>query len=285
YIAISKGTPAWVVRRWQETLDCMKQDGTFKSISNKWLPDACIPKINPKPSSDPCKSTRLQIYTENSPPGNYILRGEVTGFSVAVVREIQKRTGQQGDIQVVPWARGYNMTLADPNVALFSTTRLPQRENLFKWVGPLYRQTWGFYAKKGTKIRIASMQEAKSIARIGTYYKDAKEQYLKKQGFNNLVSTNNNLSNVKRLIQGGIDLWVSSDFNMPYLANQAGISADKLELVYAFRVVDNFIAFSAQTSDKIVQAWQHTLDEIKKDGTYAAFYAQHIELNRDALRP
>ncbi|MBT8371133.1 MAG: transporter substrate-binding domain-containing protein, partial [Deltaproteobacteria bacterium] len=144
---------------------------------------------------------------------------------------------------------------------------------------------WGFYAKKGTKIRIASMQEAKSIARIGTYYKDAKEQYLKKQGFNNLVSTNNNLSNVKRLIQGGIDLWVSSDFNMPYLANQAGISADKLELVYAFRVVDNFIAFSAQTSDKIVQAWQHTLDEIKKDGTYAAFYAQHIELNRDVSLP
>jgi polar amino acid transport system substrate-binding protein len=204
---------------------------------------------------------------------------------VAVVGEIKKRTGHQGEIQVVPWARGYNITLTDPNVALFSTTRLPQRENLFKWVGPLYRQNWGFYAKKGTKIRIKSLEEAKNIARIGTYYKDAKEQFLKKLGFNNLVSTNTNLSNIKHLIQGEIDLWVSSDFNMPYLATQAGISPDQLELVYAFREVDNYIAFSVQTSDVIVQKWQQTLDAIKKDGTYEAFYSHHIVLNKDALSP
>ncbi len=231
------------------------------------------------------QQSTIQIYTENSPPGNYIHQGKVTGFAVAVVREIQKRTGHLGDIQVVPWARGYNMTLTNPNVALFSTSRLPQREDLFKWVGPLYRQTWGFYAKRGTEIRIRSLEEAKTIARIGTYYQDAKEQYLKKQGFNNLVSTNTNLSNIKRLIQGGIDLWVSSDFNMPYLVDQAGISPDQLELVYAFRVVDNFIAFSVQTSDAIVQKWQYTLDEIIEDGTYRAFYSQYIVLNREALRP
>jgi polar amino acid transport system substrate-binding protein len=285
YIAVSKGTPEWVVQRWQETLDCMKQDGTFKRISRKWLPDACIPEIDPTQSNMVCESTTLQIYTENSPPGNYIREEEVTGFAVAVVREIQTRTGYKGDIQVVPWARGYNATLTNPNVALFSTTRLPQREKLFKWVGPLYRQTWGFYAKKGANIHIDSLEDAKALARIGTYHKDAKEQFLTKQGFTNLVSTNTNLSNIKRLIQGSIDLWVSSDFNMPYLARQAGVSPDQMELAYAIRVVDNYIAFSIQTSDAIVQTWQRALDGIKQDGTYSKFYNSHIVIKENPSDP
>jgi len=278
YIAVSKGTPEWVVQRWQETLDCMKQDGTFQAISSRWLPSNCIPAAAPQISTERCKLEEIEIYTENSPPGNYIREGKVTGFAVAVVGEIQKRTGYKGGIQVVPWARGYNTALTKPNVALFSTTRLPQREKSFKWVGPLYRQTWGFYAKKGANIHIDSLEDAKSIARIGTYHKDAKEQFLTKQGFTNLVRTNTNLSNIKRLIQGSIDLWVSSDFNMPYLARQAGVSSDQMELVYAIREVDNYIAFSIQTSDTIVQAWQRALDAIKQDGTYSRFYNDHVML-------
>jgi polar amino acid transport system substrate-binding protein len=69
-------------------------------------------------------------------------------------------------------------------------------------------------------------------------------------------------------MDGSIDLWVSSDFNMPFLARQAGIGPDKLELVFAFKKVQNYIAFSVQTSDALVHQWQQTLDAIKRDGTY-----------------
>jgi polar amino acid transport system substrate-binding protein len=55
---------------------------------------------------------------------------------------------------------------------------------------------------------------------------------------------------------------------MHYLAQQAGVKPDQLELVFAFRTVNNYIAFSIQTSDDIVNLWQRTLDEIKRDGTY-----------------
>ncbi len=69
-------------------------------------------------------------------------------------------------------------------------------------------------------------------------------------------------------MDGSIDLWISSDFNMPFLAHQAGIEPDKLELVFAFKKVRNYIAFSVQTPDALVNQWQHTLDAIKHDGTY-----------------
>ncbi len=211
---------------------------------------------------------KLKIYTEDSPPGNYLDDGKLTGLSVDVIREILDRLKLPDNIDVVPWARGYNLALTQPNVALFSTTRLPQREELFKWVGPLYTQTWGFYGKKGSNLQIDSLDDAKKVTRIGTYYKDAKEQFLKGKGFTNLISANKNISNIKRIMEGKLNLWVSSDFNMHYLAQQAGVDPDQLELVFAFRDVKNYIAFSILTSDDLVNTWQRTLDEIKRNGTY-----------------
>lgn len=135
-------------------------------------------------------------------------------------------------IEVVPWAWGYSLATSQPNVALFSTTRLPQREKLFKWVGPIYSQTWGFYGKNGSGLKINSLEDAKRVARIGTYHKDAKEQYLQAKGFHNLISANKNISNIRHLMDGHIDLWVSSDFNMPFLARQAGVASDNFESVF-----------------------------------------------------
>ncbi len=70
-------------------------------------------------------------------------------------------------------------------------------------------------------------------------------------------------------MEGKLDLWLSSDFNMPYLARQAGVSPSQLKLVHAFREVDNYIAFSIQTPDEIITLWQRILDDLRSDGTYA----------------
>jgi polar amino acid transport system substrate-binding protein len=268
YIAISKGTPQAVAQKWQATLDDMKREGTFRKISQQWLPDENIPRIRPVAAKSEIAPVKLRIYTEDSPPANYLDQGKLKGRSVEIVREILHRLKLPDNIQAVPWARGYSLALTQPNVALFSTTRLPQREKLFKWVGPLYSQTWGFYAKKDSPLKISSLAQAKTVSRIGTYYKDAKEQYLLANGFRNLVSTKKNLSNIRHLMDGSIDLWVSSDFNMPYLAKQAGINPDQLKLVFPFKKVQNYIAFSTQSPDSLVEVWQQTLYELKEDGTY-----------------
>jgi len=274
YIAVSKGTSQVVVDKWQAALDDMKRTGSFERISKQWLPAESIPQIRPVATKSQIAGLKMKIFTEDSPPANYLANGRLNGLSVEIIRQILRRLNLPDNIQVVPWARGYTLALTQPNVALFSTTRLPQREKLFKWVGPLYSQTWGFYARKDSAVKIDSLAQAKTVARIGTYYKDAKEQYLLANGFRNLVSTNKNLSNVRHIMDGSIDLWVSSDFNMPYLAKQAGINPERLRLVLPFKRVQNYIAFSIQSPDALVNRWQQTLDELKQDGTYERLCAQ-----------
>jgi polar amino acid transport system substrate-binding protein len=268
YIAISKQTPAETVERWRVVFENMHRDGTFLSISKKWLHASSIPKIKPSISGAKKQSIPLKIFTEDSPPANYARNGKPAGMAVDIVTEILNRLGKEATIEIVPWARGYRMALKRPNVALFSTTRLPQREKLFKWVGPLYIQRWGFYAKKGSKIKINSLEDAKKVGSIGTYLNDAKQQFLTKKGFTNLITTNKNTSNIRHLLKGDIDLWVSSDFNVPYLAHQAGVSPDQLELVFAFKNVENYIAFSNRTQDATIAAWRRVFAAMQRDGTF-----------------
>jgi polar amino acid transport system substrate-binding protein len=272
YIAISKKTSMTVVKAWQTTLDQMKSEGIFTAISRRWLPEDSLPEdvSRATPSSD--AREKISIYTENSPPGNYVQEGALKGPAIRVVQEILRRLSINSPIEVVPWARGYHLARTQPNVALFSTSRLPQRETVFKWVGPLYTQRWGFYARRTADTEIDSMDAAKKVGRIGTYHEDAKEQYLKSLGFENLVSTNNNIGNVRHLMAGTIDMWVSSDFNMPYIVRYAGEDPRQLKLVLSFKTVGNYIAFSRQTPDPIVAQWQQVLDDIRRDGTWAQYF-------------
>ncbi len=266
YIAISKQTPLAVVQQWQKTLDEIKADGTFRWLAQRWLPLDAIRELEHPTQTDVTFS--LGLYTEDSPPSSYKENNQLKGLSVEIVQEILRRIGRSDEILMVPWARGYQLAQSEANTVIFSTTRVPERESLFSWVGPLYHQRWGFYRWKGSGVEVADLESAKRVGGIGTYLQDAKMQYLQTLGFKNLVSTNQNINNVRHLQDANIDLWVSSDFNMPFLVREANVSPDQIELTYPFHNVDNYIAFSKDTSPHVIRLWQMVLDEMKSDGSY-----------------
>jgi len=280
YIALSKDTPVSTAAKWQQTLDALKADGSFTAMAKKWLPPESIPQWVLSPSVFGYPRPTLKLYTEDSPPGNYIEDGEIKGFSVAVVREIFRRLAMPDTITVVPWARGYHMAQNDSSAGVFSTTRLPQREGMFKWVGPLYRQQWGLYARKDRGLVIPNIAAARRVDRIGTYLEDAKALYLKDLGFTNLVSATANNVNIRHLLEGRIDLWASSDFNMPYQMRQAGASPDLLQNVFTFKAVENFVAFHKDMPEPVVAAWQQTLDDIKAEGHYDRLYNSLVRFQK-----
>ncbi len=47
---------------------------------------------------------------------------------------------------------------------MFSTVRTPERETLFRWVGPLVRGQTRFYSLKSSQLQVRDLQEA---ARVG----------------------------------------------------------------------------------------------------------------------
>jgi polar amino acid transport system substrate-binding protein len=194
--------------------------------------------------------------------------GQITGPSTEIVRQMFKRIGTPISIQLVTWARGYKEVQEKPNVALYSTTRSAQREKLFQWVGPISRSKDVFYAKKGSGIKIASLDDAKKVKAIGTYLNDAREQFLQEHGFSNLDSVFDNKMNPRKLVHNRIVLWISAENEGRLVAQDAGVDPAKLEAVYTVTESELYLAVSKQSDPSIVKKLQESLDSMHADGSF-----------------
>ena len=218
-------------------------------------------------SVQPAMSAELTILTENLPPLNYLKDGLLVGPSVEIVKEIQRRVGSHEQIKVYPWARAYKMALEDENVVLFGTTYTKVRHDKFKWIGPLATKRDILVAKKGSGIKINSLEDAKKVKRIGTLRDDTRGRLLKRLGFTNLEPVSDEQKNAKKLVLGRIDLWTYKKPGLKTVCELAGVDYNEIEEVYHLRKIDLMIAFSKKTSDSIVQNWRNAFTEMLADGT------------------
>lgn len=225
-------------------------------------------------SFKPLFSSELTILTENLPPLNYLREGVLVGPSVEIVREIQQRVGSNDMIEVFPWARAYQLALEKKNVVLFSTTHTKDRDNLFKWVGPLAAKRDILLAKKGNKLKVQSLEDAKKVQRIGTLRDDTRERLLEKHGFTNLNSVSDEQNNAKKLMLRRIDLWAYKKPGWKTVCELAGISPEEFVEVLDLREIDVSIAFSRKTPDAIVNKWRNAFNEMLSDGTIDKIRAQ-----------
>ncbi|MBL4909348.1 MAG: ABC transporter substrate-binding protein [Alteromonadaceae bacterium] len=211
--------------------------------------------------------------TELSTPGSYQNnKGQITGATVEMVRELLRRVNHSGNISIYPWARAYKTLLDQDNIALFETARTKEREKLFKWVGPIKKVSWGFYAIKNKKIHLNSLNEAKEVDLICTYNNDYKSEFLKKHNFENLILPTRPLQCLKMLMLDRVSLITTTDIALSSLAKKAGIEDSELTLVYTIDTYYLYIALSKNVADEKVLMWQQTLDKMKQDGTFEKYY-------------
>jgi polar amino acid transport system substrate-binding protein len=274
YIAFSPKTSPKRVAQWQKELDKMKHDGSFNTIYAKWLPNEMAPGI-------------FQLMTEEYPPITYMKEGKVAGFVTDMVREISSRLNIPDHIRLTSWKNAYNMTRLYPNVILFSTERTPEREKLFRWVGPVGKNNVIFYAKKGSGIVINSLEDAKRIEAIATTTDWFTEQYLKEQGFSNLISSGSAEENVRQLMSGEAKLSIFTDLTVSEIVHNAGYSMEDLEPLLTVTQTYFYIAISKDTSEEVYQAWVAALNRLKQDGTFKEIYHNYLpntELD-DLIKP
>ena len=215
----------------------------------------------------PSSSNNLRIITEEYPPYNFVAKNNrVVGQSTEIVEAIIQQLGIQSPIEVMPLSDGLNLLQKGPNVAVFSLNRTPQREGLFKWVGPMGHYQQAFYAKAGSTIQLNRLEDAKNAGKIGIYKGDAGGQFLASQGFNNLDESQTDSEALKKLIDGKVQLWLGNTQGLDITLQQAGISSDAVTVLPTVVIqAELYIAFSNDVSGSTVSAWQKTLDSLKQE--------------------
>jgi polar amino acid transport system substrate-binding protein len=209
----------------------------------------------------------LLFVTEDYPPYNYLINGSPEGISVDLLRAMSDKlnvTSVDQRIRVMPWATSYQIALKYNNTVLFSTVRLPERENQFKWVGPIGTSQKVIFAKKDRVINISSPTDLQQY-RIGYVNEDAAQAQLKALGIpdKNIIP----FSNLSYLINGAqedkIDLWCFGDLAGRYFARKVIGDANAFTPVYTLDTYDLYYAFNKDTPNSTVKSFQDALDIIR----------------------
>ncbi|MCW8276193.1 ABC transporter substrate-binding protein [Pseudomonas sp. PCH199] len=224
--------------------------------------------------------TDMVLLTENFPPYNMAKNGKnfaqdenINGIATDIVREIFKRADITYSLTLrFPWERIYKLTLEKPGYGVFVMARLPDREKLFKWVGPIGPDDWIMLAKADSKITLETLNDARKY-KIGAYKGDAIAETLTKQGLNPIVVLRDQ-DNAKKLVNGQIDLWATGDPAGRYLARQDGVTG--LKTVLRFNSAELYLALNKDVPDETVAKLQAALDQLRKEGVVDDIMARYL---------
>lgn len=214
----------------------------------------------------------IQAVTEELPPYNYRDRdGQVTGLSVDMLHRMLDVSGITLDskgIQLLPWARAYQMAQYDPNTVIFSMIRLPEREALFHWIGPIGPRVIWFYRLANRDDLVASQLAELAPWRIAVVRDSAMARELSGKGLN-LVLVHDEDDKFRMMLRGRADVAPAMQMGAAYHIETLGHHYSDFVPMFQFQETMLFyFAFSRNTDDATIQQLQKAFDQMRKDGSY-----------------
>ncbi len=203
------------------------------------------------------------------PPLVYEKDGKLWGVAPEVVKEIQKLVGDDSKLKAIPWLRAYEKTQQEEMHTMFAIVRIPEREKLFKWVGPIFNEGDYFFKRKGNSLQVNSLEGATKVKRIAVRSGGYTHQALAASGFNNLDVGPSYESSYKKLFAGRVDLVLMGELTYYYMVKHAGLDPADFERTNCkFTDSGAWLAFSRDVPDEIIDNWQKALDTLKANGVY-----------------
>lgn len=222
------------------------------------------------------QALNVTLLTEEYRPFNYLdENGHLRGVGAEVVQAMAAHIGYGKPIQSMAWKRVLQRIDEEKNIAVFSMTRTPQREDSYHWVGPIVPANAGIYQLENTPHPVQSLNDLRNAGSIGVQAGGADEQALRSYGFENLEPIHNPRGGVHMLATGRIDLLVSSDVELFEQLVDSSLTRSDIEMVYQFASGDLYLAFSKNTSAVVVKVWQDAYDHIRSHGQFDRVMSQY----------
>ncbi len=218
--------------------------------------------------------TPLTLLTESYPPLTFAVGDSISGYGAEVVQAMQQQLKTCYTPQLLTWDKAYQRALNEPNIVIFTMEKTPERDSLFYWVGPLGENITSFYTYKESKIKLTNLEDAKKLKAIATTTAWFSEQYLIRQGFTNLVSSEKPSESVKQVISRRADVGVLTDLTSKQIIQSAGYLSSDLIPVLEITRTEYYIGISKQTDPAIVDKWQAAFSAIKANGILSKIKAK-----------
>ncbi|BBD09592.1 uncharacterized protein DFE_2866 [Desulfovibrio ferrophilus] len=212
----------------------------------------------------------LNWITEEYYPYNFTENGLVSGISVDLLRMTWEEMQEPLTIiTAYPWARAYRMAQTQPGTVLFSMARTPEREQMFKWAGPIANVRFVLTAPKSRHLKIAKGTDLTGL-RIGTLREDVGDQLL--DPWRDICTVEPVATvdqNLKKLDMGRLDLISYEESSTRLLLLRHGKNPNDYETAFVLEEVPIYFAFHKDTPDDLVQRFQQALDRVKQSTRFS----------------
>lgn len=228
----------------------------------------------------------LQGLTEALPPLNYEQDGKVTGFSSELLDLMVAEAGVALQKQLLPWGRAYDRATRPGDTVLYSLVRTPEREPLFRWVGPIGPRRILLYrwVDRGD-IQPKTLDDVRNY-RIGSTLESAATKHLLKSGFATLPPEGgtaglelgvNDEQNMRKFIARRFDLLVSLDWAAAFNAKNAGIDpADLVPVLVLDDSLSYWYGLNLSVDAEVARKLNAALQKIKSDGRYTQLRQKYL---------
>jgi len=203
---------------------------------------------------------------------------EKQGYVAEIIRESFKRSGYEVEMKFTPWARTVNLAKAGHVDGYFPEYYADEVKSYAMFSDPFQGGPMGFFKQKNKKISYQTLMDVKPY-KIGVVrdYVNTKEfdeaDYLTKE------VVNDDITNLKKLIGGRIDLMIADKFVGLYLMEKNSLEGrDTIEFMTPpLELKDLYLCISKKTADadKKLAAFNKGLKEIMADGTLEKILSNH----------
>ncbi|PHV12444.1 substrate-binding periplasmic protein [Chitinimonas sp. BJB300] len=219
----------------------------------------------------------LTAYTEEWPPYNYTEGGVIKGIATDILHAVCAEIKINCAINMVPWARGYALTLSTPNTLVYTTARKAEREKAFAWVGPILPRTTWVYARSGVDA-VPDTVSALQHFRIGVVRGEASTADLQaaKVPLSALVFENSDAGVMKLLNAGLVDVMINTEAGMAWNLKLTGMEPRAVKKLFKFNDDGGYyFALNLRTDPAIIANMQSALDAMRRDGRLQALIRRY----------
>ncbi|MEM9432400.1 MAG: transporter substrate-binding domain-containing protein [Pseudomonadota bacterium] len=208
--------------------------------------------------------------TEEYPPYNFRSEKGISGLGAEQVFELMNRAGLTYEVELTRWSRAIGLAQKKPSTCVFSTFRTPDREDKFRWIGPLSEDRSLIIKRSDSDIVLHSLQDALSYS-VGTQTGEFTVGILEAAGFEQIDQAASMANALKKLLAGRNDLMAVPEAYFLEVRRQ-GVAVEPAFVLPALEVA---LACNPETDPEHISRMRDALASMVEDGTQELIKLRH----------
>jgi len=218
------------------------------------------------------KADLFVVATEN-PLLQYVENNEYKGPSIEILNLLLKESNLTADINLMPWARAFNLAKKEPNILILSIIRTPVREKQFHWIGVVSELSLAFVSLADKPENNVTNDKQAKTKKIAVVRDSSGHKELTTRGFvegDNLYLVSSLEQMFTLFINGRVDLVYVDPSMIKKFIKKQGYKDVKINFnnIKKNHQKQSYIAASKNTDNKIIKRLKIAMEKLKKTKKY-----------------